>query len=288
MLYLKRFTFPDYTQDVIDCAARWHNTMYPYKIISKNLLSKVSFEPITIFYGTNGSGKTTILNIIAEKLRLKRVTLFNTSTFFAQYLDLCCAELGNEYDLQTGKIITSDDVFDYVLNKRVVNQGIDCRREDLIKEYLEIKAKDKGKFRHREQEDLEELQKIIDVRSSTMSMYVKKRIGGNLQERSNGESAIRYFMDNITENALYLLDEPENSLAPQRQMELVQYLEEAVRFYNCQLVIATHSPFLLAMREAKIYDLDARPVTCKKWFELEGVRAYYELFCKHQNNFPKQ
>lgn len=285
MLYLKGFTFPDYTRDVVDCDTRWHNTMYPFKIVSKNLLSEVSFAPITIFYGSNGSGKTTILNIIAEKLRLKRVTLFNTSTFFTQYLSFCSAELGDEQILQTSRIITSDDVFDYVLNKRVVNLGIDSRREDLIKEYLDVKMQDKGQFRHREQKDLEELQKIIDVRSSTLSMYVKRKLGGNLQEKSNGESAIRYFMDNITENALYLLDEPENSLAPQRQLELAQYLEEAVRFYNCQLVIATHSPFLLALREAKIYDLDSRPVACKKWFELDGVRAYYNFFHKHQDKF---
>ena len=44
------------------------------------------------------------------------------------------------------------------------------------------------------------------------------------------------------------------------QQELVHFLEDSVRFFGCQLLIATHSPFLLAMKGAKIYDLDADPV----------------------------
>ena len=47
---------------------------------------------------------------------------------------------------------------------------------------------------------------------------------------------------------------------------------------GAQFVIATHSPFLLAMPDAKIYNLDADPVNLAKWYELENMRIYFELF----------
>lgn len=107
----------------------------------------------------------------------------------------------------------------------------------------------------------------------------------NVREMSNGESAFMYFVKKIEEDGLYLLDEPENSLSPERQLELLDYIKDSARFFNCQFIIATHSPFLLSMAGAKIYDLDENPVTIKKWTELENVRQYYEFFKKHQNEF---
>ena len=91
--------------------------------------------------------------------------------------------------------------------------------------------------------------------------------------------------DKIKENGLYLLDEPENSLSPARQQELVQFLEDSARFFGCQFIIATHSPFLLSMKGAKIYDLDANPVQERRWTELPNVRAYYDFFKKHESEF---
>jgi len=43
-------------------------------------------------------------------------------------------------------------------------------------------------------------------------------------------------------------------------MELMKFIEDAARFWNCQFIISTHSPFLLALRGAKIYDLDENSV----------------------------
>ena len=82
-----------------------------------------------------------------------------------------------------------------------------------------------------------------------------------------------------------MLDEPENSLSPAKQQELLRFLEDSVRFFGCQFIIATHSPFLLSMRGAKIYDLDEEIVDVKRWSELENVRAYYEFFKKHEEVF---
>ena len=102
---------------------------------------------------------------------------------------------------------------------------------------------------------------------------------------SNGETAYYYFTQKIEENALYLLDEPENSLSAMLQNKLRGFIEDSARFYNCQFIIATHSPFLLSMKGAKVYDLDSTPVEAKKWTELENVRIYHEFFENHRNEF---
>ena len=65
-----------------------------------------------------------------------------------------------------------------------------------------------------------------------------------------------FFTQSIRENALYLLDEPENSLSAAMQLKLKGFLEDSARFFGCQLVLATHlSPFLLSMEGGE----DLRP-----------------------------
>ena len=107
----------------------------------------------------------------------------------------------------------------------------------------------------------------------------------NVDMQSNGETAMRYYVERIDENALYLIDEPENSLSAVLQQELADYIVKSARFFGCQFVIATHSPFFLAMPGAKIYNLDSIPVAECKWTELPNVRAYYDFFKSHENQF---
>ena len=107
----------------------------------------------------------------------------------------------------------------------------------------------------------------------------------NVREQSNGESAYFYFTSRIRGAGLYLLDEPENSLSPQKQLELKQFLEEEARFFDSQFIIATHSPFLLSLRGAKIYDFDGDPVDVKRWTELESVQTYFRFFEEHRSAF---
>ena len=92
-------------------------------------------------------------------------------------------------------------------------------------------------------EDYEQLRKVHMARRKTQSKYVRNNLMDNVREHSNGESAFLYFSEKIQENGLYLLDEPENSLSPLRQQELSKFLEDSARFFGCQFIISTHSPF---------------------------------------------
>lgn len=284
MIYLSHFSFPDREREydfTMKQKRTCYDTVYPFLILSAHQLKMLDFEPVTILYGGNGSGKTTALNVIAEKLGLARDTLYNRSNFFGDYTKLCSFETVGKLP-KDSRIITSDDVFDFMLNLRCINEGIDQRREELFDEYQEAKY---AKFQMHSLEDYERLKKINEARRSTQSKFVRNSLQDNVREHSNGESAFLYFADKIKENGLYLLDEPENSLSPQKQQELLRFLEDSVRFFKCQFVIATHSPFLLSMRGAKIYDLDEEVANVKRWTELGNVRAYYDFFKKYEREF---
>ena len=285
MIYLSEFTFPDADREFdfrLSVKRTCYDTVYPFHVLSARGLTRLSFAPVTVLYGGNGSGKTTALNVIGEKLGLKRDTLYNRSNFFEDYTALCRFETRAPIP-ENSRVITSDDVFDFMLNLRSLNGGIDRRREELFEDYIE--NKNERDFHLRSLEDYDQLKKINLARSKTQSRYVRAMMKDNVREQSNGESAFFYFTQKIQEDGLYLLDEPENSLSPERQRELVRFMEDSVRFFHCQFVIATHSPFVLALREAKIYDLDGDPAAVRKWTELPAVRAYYDFFREHEKDF---
>ena len=289
MLYLSQFEFPDADEEfdfILQQKKTCYDTYYPFKILSEHQLKVLNLEPVTILYGGNGSGKTTALNVIAEKLDLQRDALYNRSAFFEGYTAICRYVSEREIP-KDSRIITSDDVFDFMLNLRSLNEGIDRTREELFQEYRDLIDPTKPRFQLHSLEDYDQLKKVTAARRKTQSRYVRDSLGSNIRERSNGESALMYFTNKIQENGLYLLDEPENSLSPERQMELVKFLEDSVRFFGCQFVIATHSPFFLAMRDAKIYDLSGERAQVKRWTELANVRAYYEFFKKHESAFEE-
>lgn len=283
MIYLRNFSFPSEDREynfILDEKRTCFDTFYPFKILSKNDFTEIDFEPVTILYGGNGSGKSTALNVIAEKIEASRDTIFNKSNFFKDYVDMC--DMDEVKVAEIKRIITSDDVFDYILNLRNLNEGIDNKRENLFGDYLDAKY---SGFKMKSLEDYEELKKVNSARSKTMSKFIRKNLMSNVRLYSNGESAYRYFIEKITENGLYILDEPENSLSPKRQIELMSFIEDSARFFGCQFIISTHSPFLLAIKGAKIYDLDESPVSVRPWTSLENVRTYYEFFKSHDSEF---
>ena len=294
MRYLRRFALPAQGTEIHFLADNRENkrtcygSRYPFGVFLNREVPVLEFEPVTILCGGNGSGKTTILNLIGGKLELRRGAVFNRSSFFGAYLELCRAETASAFDRDVrakSRIITSDDVFDYLLDFRYMNEGIDHKRRELLEEYTDARY---AKFQMRSLEDVDRLRQVVDAQRHSGSRYVRDRLMKDVPGKSNGENAFLYFTREIQEEGLYLLDEPENSLSPRLQEELVRFLEDSARFYRCQFVISTHSPFLLSLKGARIYDLDAEPVEVRPWTQLDHVRAYYELFQAHGKEFEAQ
>lgn len=273
MIYLKRFELLD-KED-------WSG--YPFHIFLEKQFFNIEFEPVTIFYGDNGSGKSTLLNIITEtinkeKQMIKRKKLLVKSEYFDTYIEKCKYYLENTIPMES-KIILSEDIFENILSKRIENQKKNEGRKELEKQYMQYK------YNPVNYSSLEDLSISVETRNKTQSKFIKSRIEENFKEFSNGQTSLEFFDKELKENGLYLLDEPENSLSPKFQIELIQLLLELSRFFKCQFIIATHSPFLLSIPDAKIYDLDSIPVTQKKWYELENMKIYYNFFKENKDKF---
>ena len=285
-LYLSAFYFPGEEAEsdfMFDLKTTYDQSVYPYGVLPRAGLEEIIFRPVTILYGGNGSGKSTALNIIAEKLHLTRSSAYNRSRFFENYVDRCRVTVDEKIP-QNSRIITSDDVFDMMLDIRSINEGIDRKREQLAEDYYVLKHE---KFQLRSLDDLDHLHRVTQARSKTKSRFIENESGKSLRERSNGESALMYFQSRIEMDTLCLLDEPENSLSPENQVILADFLAESVRYCGNQLVISTHSPFLLALPGAKIINLDERSRIADNWTELKNARVYYDFFQKHADEFER-
>ena len=103
---------------------------------------------------------------------------------------------------------------------------------------------------------------------------IKASYGGDdLHEMSHGQSVMRLLRHRFRARGIYLMDEPEAALAPETQLEvlarIVQLTKEGARF-----VIATHSPLLMALPGALIYELSSDGVEARAYPELNHVRLY--------------
>ena len=286
MLYLNSFYLPDADTEWdfrMTIKLTSYTSIYPFYVFPQKGISELHFRPLTILYGGNGSGKSTLLNVIAEKLGLTRETPFNRTDFFADYVKRCRCSLDERVPAGS-RIITSDDVFDFMLSLRELNDGVDKNKRDLLEDYFELK---RDRFKISSLEDYEKLKKRNSARRKTASAFIREQGMSNIREQSNGESALYCFTNYIADDTLCLLDEPENSLSAAKQLELAELLTDCVRYCGDQIIMATHSPFLLALEDARIIDLDNGGRIVDSWTELENVRIYRDFFEVNREDFKK-
>jgi predicted ATPase len=91
-----------------------------------------------------------------------------------------------------------------------------------------------------------------------------------LHQQSHGESFLALAANRFGRDGLYLLDEPEAALSVPGQLALLAVIARAASA-GAQFVVATHSPILLACRDARVYELDASGVTTPDYDDLQAV-----------------
>lgn len=297
MIYLDSFHFPTFEEEDEFLAGYYKlnpasvKTPYPFKVLSQNGLHSLDFKEITILYGGNGSGKSTALNAISNKLGLVRNSVYNKGDFQSDYLRMCDydeADIEVDLDLKDrATLITSDDIFKYMLDTRNRNAVMKRKINHAIDEWISLRNKN-GKVPIQNVGLSVEEKMNLGLgrkRGLNRSQYIRATAGTLTETFSNGETGFMKFVESIVPDKLYLLDEPENSLSCALQIELAKFIEDSARYLGCQFIIATHSPFLLAMECAKIYNLDSDPVTISKFWELPNMKLYYDLFRKYEGKF---
>lgn len=270
----------------------YHSSPYPFGLFPQIGLREIEFAPITIFCGDNGSGKSTLLNILSNCLHIPHNSPYNASVYMEAYVELCAYDYNYHSQPWLSRIITSDDVFNQSFHRREMNQVTHELQDKVLAEGKEMLKDRRLSVNFDNPEDVARFRrKAIAIgrprHYSGPHELVMKEVGRDIILHSNGENALEYFKEQIRPHGLYLLDEPENSLSIKRQLILKQYIEEMVQYEHCQFVIATHSPFLLALDNACVYDLDMNPVCVQEWTDIENVREYFDFFQHYTDLFNR-
>ena len=115
--------------------------------------------------------------------------------------------------------------------------------------------------------------------SGTLAAY-----GGiSLHEQSHGESVLSLVRHRFGPNGLYLLDEPEAALSPMRQLALLSRIRELTE-QNCQFVICTHSPILMALPGAEVFELSEKGIQSVPFHQTEHFQLT-SLFLQNPERF---
>ena len=96
--------------------------------------------------------------------------------------------------------------------------------------------------------------------------------GRSLHEQSHGESFLALMTNRFSGQGIYILDEPEAALSPQRQLAVLSRLHDLV-LDDSQFIIATHSPILMAYPDACIYQCSREGITRVAYEETEHFQV---------------
>ncbi len=235
--------------------------VWPFTVPSINATRSITFKsPVTFIAGDNGSGKSTLLEALAVNLALPSVGRTDASRDsslaalrpFAQTIKhVFASRPKNKFFLR------SEDFFNFVLKLGEEKRKMNDELSRVEREYANHSQFTKNQAR---------------AAYSNSISGMEARYGKDLlSEASHGESFLRLFMQRIVPNGLYLLDEPEVPLSPIRQLSLLSLIKDMSENENCQFIVATHSPILMAYKKAKILCMDDGIIENKKWDELESV-----------------
>jgi predicted ATPase len=192
---------------------------YPFNLPAVRTLERLELHPqVTFFVGENGSGKSTLLEALAVSLG------FNPE--------------GGSRNFNFGTRASHSVLHEYLRVAKGVKRWRDgwfLRAESFFNVATEIERLDQG-----------------PGGPPVIGAYG----GRSLHEQSHGESFLKLLNERFGGRSLFILDEPEAALSPQRQLDALVRLHALVR-QGSQFVIATHSPLLMAYPDAWVYRFDA-------------------------------
>lgn len=272
MVYLSSFLF---SEELVD-----NPNIYPYNVFAGKAERRLYFGPVTMLYGSNASGKSTVLNIIANKLKLQgqeyaASNRFGRVLYFERFVEECRFTLGEREDGGTFREIPRGSR--YIKSEDILYEIKKIQQEQVLQDGYVYEHVRRGM-------DKEAVRGALDSWGTRQKL---ENLVYAQEKYSNGETTLQMLEDFIEPDGLYLLDEPEVSLSPENQVALAEKLNRMARFLGCQFIVATHSPFVLGTLQGRIYDLDSREWEEKEWTELGNVRYFWRFFEGRRGEFER-
>ena len=233
---------------------------FPFDLEIVKSLREIQFtSPVTFFVGENGSGKSTILESIAcavESITVGSESVRTDKSLapvrkLAQYFRLAWTKRTRK-----GFFLRAEDFFGYAKSMRMT-------REELEQDLGKVDQEYKGRSNYAA--DLARLPYRNELAA------IRNRYGKDLDNYSHGESFLTLFQSRFVADGLYLLDEPEAALSPNRQLTFISAIKGMLE-ENAQFIIATHSPIILAFPNATILQFHDGRIQQVQYDQLEHVK----------------
>ena len=221
---------------------------FPFNLpLFRNGLKLTLNKPITFIVGDNGSGKSTLLEGLAYNLG------FN----------LLGGNKNHTYE--------SDKVLD------------NTNLADSLKLTWKLKTNNGFFFRA---ESYYEFAKYIENQAYEIGKEAFGGYGGkSLIKQSHGESFLSLFQNRFRDG-IFVLDEPESALSIEKQLSLITIINGLVKTGKCQFIIATHSPLLITIPNADIFEIKNGIIEKKSYSETSNFILYKE-FINNPEKFLK-
>jgi len=215
------------------------DSQFPFSLKALNELHVMTFDkPITIFVGENGSGKSTLLKALAIKLNLPAIgstDLESDETLdgIKSYGEQIITKWTNK--AYRGFFFRAEDYFGFVKRLRTMDTEMQGEIVDFEKRLSGTGLK-------------LAVGSILGQKEALLRKY------GNLTEVSHGEGFLKILEGRLQPEGIYLIDEPEAALSPQRQLALFALIKNLAENQGCQFIIATHSPILMTLPNSNLFE----------------------------------
>ncbi|MDD3128737.1 MAG: ATP-binding cassette domain-containing protein [Candidatus Izemoplasmatales bacterium] len=232
------------------------NSSYPFnlELFKKDIELDVN-SPVTIILGENGSGKSSLLKLIQEKLNLVKIHIPGNFDDHEE-VDSRSVAIFPNFGKIKGFFFESLTFVNYIeyIKKEIIDSKEHIKRIDVEYKKRSNYAKIMAKTPYNR--TISELENMYSV---------------DLAKSSHGEAYLDFFASRIKDNQLYLLDEPETPLSVQNQLTLTAMIIEATK-RNCQFIIATHSPILPAIPESIVYEIKDNNFIKSNYDSIESIK----------------
>jgi predicted ATPase len=234
-------------------------TSFPWTLPLLRRMQHLGFSrQVTLLVGENGSGKSTLLEGLAAGMDAVAVgssEIRDDETLAAARAFAAGFRFARRRHARTRLFLRAEDMFGF--SRRISRTMADMRqiRDDLADSLPE------GSYGRR----------LAVGMADGQARALAGRYGEDPDARSHGEAFLAVLRTRLSPFGLYFLDEPETPLSPTRILALIRLIQETVET-GSQLVIATHSPILMALPGAEILLIEDGTIGPVAWDEVEHVR----------------
>lgn len=232
---------------------------FPFNVPAVRFAKNINLQSaVTVLVGDNGSGKSTLLETLALACDLPLIggrigphPGFAAARTLKPFLKL---DWGRE--LRSGFFFRAEDFSDFI-------NAVDREKQKIRGDLRELEG----------QVDERIIQQLMESESMNRTLrQIRQDYGDDMQQYSHGESYLKIIQTRIGKKGIYLLDEPEAALSPLKQLSLIGFVLDVLKEGRSQFVMATHSPILMGIPGARLYEIGEEEMREVAYTETEHYR----------------